>query len=1265
MKAVSKMAVACLATVMASTFAHAAEYVATNLAVAEGVDAASGGAYSHINFTFADAQNAITEGEGDAATPVTRVPDFVALKSFAVVRRNGQASWGDTVKVTLQDGAGTHAIRVSAARELEAVTLTNTSTEVSTEWNVFTFETPVVLSTSALYRAALTPVANYQMCMVTASGKTDNTNTTIHCGSTTGTNPSPAFSPLIRLVAEPVVAETAETIALGTGSVKISAGTTVNANALQAGAGVQTTLALSGGELSASESTTVESPISVSADSVLSAAADTKLTVPAGTLSGAGALTIGSEGKTGTVELLGELDALTGSLRVAAGTLILPSGQESKVASVAEGAKLAIRLTEEESRFHGYTATGLPEGTTPGFLFWNSEEPVPEEDIENGNTVMVRVNTWRPRSPVEGEPGKYAWNNADNWSFNAVPEAGATVKIEIAEAGQATVLLPEEEVSVKGLAVSGVGTLEIEGQGAKLSVADLAECATDVTLSAMTMAAVRIHIDEGKTLSMGGETNIDEVLAVDGEGAVRILSGTQTLSRENGYAGGTIVEEGATFRITHPQAFGTGAISGAGKVQVSGGATIAFPVSNAYTGGTVIDEGATVELVRGIAGIGTGMVSGAGTLVLTGAYTGATNIDPLEGVGPGDASAFAEEWTGEAIFRVTGTRAKFVLGRYGNEHSTIVFDGAQGWIGAGTTSAAPVRLDGTGLSLTNGNSGTAAEVTFPKLTGSGTFNGVANVSKDFMYDLFLHDIGEFTGSLSINTANNAQMAVLIGQKPTVGFDHATYAGKIAVLPGAHAAIGNGITWRALNGYLVEEGAELSAYAIGSLARGANAKITVNGTLAFLSDADVNEATADLSAIVGTGTIHYQSTGNYHRTLPNTSAKRFASTLALRNDQQGGLIITECSTGSGSPETVVGTLSGSGPFRADWGGGTNPANTRTLRILQSANSEYAGNLILNSGADRLTEVIVSGTEGATEKTLTLSGETTQARPLEVDTTGSVVLAESGSWAGAMTVAGRIGGSGTVAGALTFAEGATLDATAGALTVNGGLTYPASGTVAVVANAYGPVLKARGVDASKFALAASEGEARAASAGADGVLVATADALVLVERPEAIAGCGDASAQKIAACAANASRYSGYAVAATTHAADGAVRTLSSEEIDAALALFSGEGLLAFDKGSDTVSLAYDFGVARLGIRTIDGALRVVVAAKAQNGQGAALTCDSANLRLTLDGKALENVTVVQPGDIGEAGEAGVTWLSFPFDALEGNATFRIGVRAVTP
>ncbi|MGN0885389.1 MAG: beta strand repeat-containing protein [Candidatus Spyradenecus sp.] len=242
------------------------------------------------------------------------------------------------------------------------------------------------------------------------------------------------------------------------------------------------------------------------------------------------------------------------------------------------------------------------------------------------------------------------------------------------------------------------------------------------------------------------------------------------------------------------------------------------------------------------------------------------------------------------------------------------------------------------------------------------------------------DANAFTISGSISNAADGTLALKVTQ---------TGSGAAVTLTGDNTYTG---------GTTIADGATVIVEKIGKLGPSGTVQVEDGGTLKLVNSATLDETGTDYSRVTGTGTVWYS--GSAWRTLPNTAAKRLPTSISVRNDLTAGLIISQ--QGTASPETAVGSVSGSGTFRVDWNGGD---NSRSLRIVQSKNTEHTGNFINSNGNGRLTKVIVAGADGATEKTLTLSGNTTTtARPLEIAASGSVKL--TGSWDAEITINGAL-------------------------------------------------------------------------------------------------------------------------------------------------------------------------------------------------------------------------------------------------------------------
>lgn len=730
-------------------------------------------------------------------------------------------------------------------------------------------------------------------------------------------------------------------------------------------------------------------------------------------------------------------------------------------------------------------------------------------------------------------------------------------------------------------------------------------------------AAVRVNIPETgpATLVLPAEEVSVGTLAVDGVGSLAIET------------------EGGTLTVTEA---------------LAAHADMAFP-SSALTYGTLaIDEGRTVT-VTVPAGVtfASGRLSGGGTLAKQGEGTVRLTAASSANVVAEDVTLDIREgaletyWDGYSVNPcLRNATVAFAEGTAFRSH---------GWVELEDTVTFDVAGD---LTLE------AASGTTPSIGGTGTLRKIG--AGRFAYVL--------RGSSHATPATIEAGTMAYHGGGEVGADgNGTLTGVISGAGAVEIASGT-VTLSATNTYsggtTIAEGATLTMTnraALGSGAITGAGKLVVQGNYTGSNNVDPMANVNGLAAEGWTGTVSLTVTGTRAMLVLNTyghagseiefngaqgwipSGTTIAATARLTGE---GLQLTN---GSSQTEQTAffAKLVGEGTLK-----GANGTAWKYDLFFADA-TEFAGDIDLQvSGTNSSQIAVVLGALPSGYAHDTYAGR------ILVPTGATATLAEGKTWTPytgkAVTVAsGTLGGTGTVDGALTLSAGATLDATKGPLTVSGAVS--ASGTVTEKANAYGPVLNASGVDASAFTLAEGTPE---------GLLVATGTALALVQKP---ADYGTVAAGKVAEAAAAAGLYADYTTVAQTHDANGTLRDLSADEVEAVLAVFSGGDLLAGDADKGTVTVAYDFGITRATVRTVDGALKVAVAAKAQDANGAALACEAANLSLTLNGAALPSATVVpDPATtLGETPADGEVWFTFPLSDLEGLGTFRLGVKATAP
>ena len=388
-------------------------------------------------------------------------------------------------------------------------------------------------------------------------------------------------------------------------------------------------------------------------------------------------------------------------------------------------------------------------------------------------------------------------------------------------------------------------------------------------------------------------------------------------------------------------------------------------------------------------------------------------------------------WNGTVWIKNKGNVANFNLNNYGNALSTIRLSGIKGYFAnpSDDTQYAvlefnpAVELDDDGgayaLFVDNGFSYNSnnkyRSVSFSAMKGSGTF--VAGNSADTVL-VNVRKWDDFSGTLSLTNK-----IVVFGETnppPT-----AVSGGQIWVMTNACVTVPSSKVWYAKNGIKVE-GGELRASLLDRFSSDTTITTSDTGIFTLLTDSNIDDLDVSYARITGTGTLRYEGSG--YRTI---SRSNFPTSMTVENNlADNGLIHRVPNT-----ELTIGSLAGNGRMRSDWGNGD-----RNLRICQSKDTTYSG--LFDSGIDRIGTVYVDS--GDTAGTLTLSRTQTASNDLVIESGAKVNL--TGTWVGAVTVAGTLGGTGTVSGDLTLSDRATLKVNdrSNTLSVN---NLTVSGTVSV--------------------------------------------------------------------------------------------------------------------------------------------------------------------------------------------------------------------------
>lgn len=314
-------------------------------------------------------------------------------------------------------------------------------------------------------------------------------------------------------------------------------------------------------------------------------------------------------------------------------------------------------------------------------------------------------------------------------------------------------------------------------------------------------AANKITLDGGAQLTLANGANVSGTITIANaaETAAKICGSSfnaATIAAAITGAGKVEFADGGAFNPTSgadnelPCQYATtysGVISGDLQVIISDTSAVTFTGANTYTGGTVIAEGVTFSITNTNA-LGTGAVTGAGTLVCTGVLPPAT------------AALNDTAWTGTVKVQDftggTGTgAAELNLDAYGNANSVVELANVAGWVGNGTV-VENLKLSGS-FSQNNGSTTTAAKVTIKKLSGAGNFNGPSG--SDWKYGFIVNDCSEFTGSVNLRSGGHGgQIGLIIGTEPA-DYAHANYKTHITVMADGVATLAAGATWTPATG----------------------------------------------------------------------------------------------------------------------------------------------------------------------------------------------------------------------------------------------------------------------------------------------------------------------------------------------------------------------------------------------------------------------------------------------------------------------------------
>lgn len=397
------------------------------------------------------------------------------------------------------------------------------------------------------------------------------------------------------------------------------------------------------------------------------------------------------------------------------------------------------------------------------------------------------------------------------------------------------------------------------------------------------------------------------------------------------------------------------------------------------------------------------------------------------------------KWKGTVWLKnVTGcTKENFSPNTYGNSNSTLRVTGCNGYFNvqhSGYVVIVPVELkdEGDSVAWTFNNSYTeiTSATVFNSLKGDGTLRCNGSGASALVR---IREWSGFTGLVQL-----VNKGVVFGEYTP----ESVTQGRIYISDGAvvtNYSDSSSGTWWATGGIQVD--GELNAASLDCFGDGTTNYVGATGTFTLMRAGGTADFVTDYSRVQGSGSIEFAGTSWY--TLPTNGT--LSASLGLKVSQSDGVVVPSYLVGvDGITNGVwnVGRLSGGKNIRCDWDWIKSENYARALRVLQSADTVWSGELLNSSGRMKNLEVLPGLSSAGT---LTLSGTQTTSNNLVVATNASVNI--TGTWVGPVVVDGTIAGTGTIDGALTVSDGATIKVNgAEPLKVTGNVTL--SGNIAIV-------------------------------------------------------------------------------------------------------------------------------------------------------------------------------------------------------------------------
>lgn len=474
------------------------------------------------------------------------------------------------------------------------------------------------------------------------------------------------------------------------------------------------------------------------------------------------------------------------------------------------------------------------------------------------------------------------------------------------------------------------------------------------------------------------------------------------------------------------------------------------------------------------------IITGEGTLV-------------CQGFAPAHSAGLTwYKWAGTVELKDVSGATNLDLSMYGNASSTIALNNVVGCYLKNAFLTIPSTIDFKGsFEINNGYSDDGTNRYYYNFTGpikgSGTFKFTGGSSTDIW--CFSGDISQFTGTIHTGESGRKR-SLVFRDEPLTGSiakndktvygenvitfmkANATYTGSFAGTGKLKVASGM-LTLNTANTYTggteIATGAKLTITNAGAI--GTEGAITGAGELICDGVLPTNTtglttgtpAEGETPASGWLGTVELDTLSNYcnfatYGNLYSTVRVNGASGYTAQSGSNGTQMATNVEIGengltinngnSGNLSIVTGDLSGTGTI-------TMSASTAAPRLVfAKGTGTFTGDITVAQASGSATKcgavIFGEASNGNTDNyTLTL-GTITDYNPsgkIVVSPNASAKVVETWTAYQGVHAFGTLSGTGTIDSALTFADGATLDATAGVLTATGAVTLPLAMTVKI--------------------------------------------------------------------------------------------------------------------------------------------------------------------------------------------------------------------------